>query len=357
MSEDTVIDVLADFLLRKGPMNIEPLAVRQRLSRELLDLVDAQRGAPAQTVLHEAVVMAENRLEAALLGDEICKHCVGLARSYLTDALSAVTPTKRPVLPCDSNDPRPIWEQGLGTPSTERSREPATPAVGGEARNTLWGQIAAIYEGADDVDAAWVDREWMKMRGITAAQPDSPLLARARQFVADSGCDEDDNEVNAARDELLADMDVSLGKPDGWKLVPTEPTKEMITAGDMLTYSQERFKVSEVYRAMVSAASPPEQPAPLRGRDEAIEECAKLIESGAGMADLIDQEELDQQAKYIRALYLQPAAAPVTGIQPHIYSPDYQAMGDCRVCGHERDKPWHDLAARPAARAERLRLT
>ena len=30
------------------------------------------------------------------------------------------------------------------------------------------------------------------------------------------------------------------------------PTKEMIAAGDMLTYSQERFKVSEVYRAMIA---------------------------------------------------------------------------------------------------------
>ncbi len=37
-------------------------------------------------------------------------------------------------------------------------------------------------------------------------------------------------------------------------------------------------------------------------REATIEECAKLIESGSGMADLIDQEELDQQAKYIRAL-------------------------------------------------------
>lgn len=30
-------------------------------------------------------------------------------------------------------------------------------------------------------------------------------------------------------------------------------------------------------------------------------------------------------------------------IKPHIYMPDYQSMGDCRVCGHEQDKPWHML--------------
>lgn len=28
-------------------------------------------------------------------------------------------------------------------------------------------------------------------------------------------------------------------------------------------------------------------------------------------------------------------------IKPHIYMPDYQAMGDCRICGHEQKKPWH----------------
>lgn len=28
-------------------------------------------------------------------------------------------------------------------------------------------------------------------------------------------------------------------------------------------------------------------------------------------------------------------------IKPHVYMPNYQAMGDCRVCGHDADKPWH----------------
>jgi hypothetical protein len=27
----------------------------------------------------------------------------------------------------------------------------------------------------------------------------------------------------------------------------------------------------------------------------------------------------------------------------HVYSPDYQAMGDCRVCGHDQHQPWHLL--------------
>jgi len=40
----------------------------------------------------------------------------------------------------------------------------------------------------------------------------------------------------------------------------------------------------------------------------------------------------------------EPARSPPGNeITPHIYSPDYQAMGDCRVCGHQQDKPWHTL--------------
>jgi hypothetical protein len=38
--------------------------------------------------LREAIVMADNRLEAAMLGDEdICRHCIELARSYLQEHL------------------------------------------------------------------------------------------------------------------------------------------------------------------------------------------------------------------------------------------------------------------------------
>lgn len=37
----------------------------------------------------------------------------------------------------------------------------------------------------------------------------------------------------------------------------------------------------------------------------------------------------------------QGPAEPFAKITPHLYSPDFQAMGDCRVCGHGPDKPWH----------------
>jgi hypothetical protein len=33
--------------------------------------------------LQEAIVMADNRLEAALIGDSVCRRCVEVAKSYL----------------------------------------------------------------------------------------------------------------------------------------------------------------------------------------------------------------------------------------------------------------------------------
>jgi hypothetical protein len=42
----------------------------------------------------------------------------------------------------------------------------------------------------------------------------------------------------------------------GFAIVPVEATKQMIAAGDMLTYREERFRVSAVWREMVSAYAP-----------------------------------------------------------------------------------------------------
>jgi hypothetical protein len=36
-----------------------------------------------------------------------------------------------------------------------------------------------------------------------------------------------------------------------------------------------------------------------------------------------------------------PSTERCDEIQPHTYSPDYQAMGDCRVCGHGPDATAH----------------
>jgi hypothetical protein len=45
------------------------------------EVYDRQRKRIAE--LEEAVLMADNRLEAALMGDTVCRGCVEIAKSYL----------------------------------------------------------------------------------------------------------------------------------------------------------------------------------------------------------------------------------------------------------------------------------
>lgn len=83
-------------------------------------------------------------------------------------------------------------------------------------------KMVALYESEYDADTPFKRPDWLiaALSG-DAAQPRPDLLLRARQFVADAGCDEDDSEVNAARNELLAEMDTALSStqreiPVGW---------------------------------------------------------------------------------------------------------------------------------------------
>lgn len=64
-------------------------------------------------------------------------------------------------------------------------------------------------EAAASFSATFIANAIADLTSDAAATP-STLLTRARQFVADSGSDEDDSEVNAARNQLLAEMDAAL---------------------------------------------------------------------------------------------------------------------------------------------------
>jgi hypothetical protein len=57
--------------------------------------------------------------------------------------------------------------------------------------------------------------------------------------------------------QLKAQLSARQAAPDGWRLVPVEPTEEMVTAG------QESFGVHDCYYAMLSAAPPPPEREPL----------------------------------------------------------------------------------------------
>lgn len=72
-----IVDVLADFMLRKGPMNIEPLTVRQRLAREILDVLAATPPA----VGGEATELSKRLRQQ--VGDDHARGCAG--RCYSCD--------------------------------------------------------------------------------------------------------------------------------------------------------------------------------------------------------------------------------------------------------------------------------
>jgi hypothetical protein len=56
------------------------------MSREgKMDDVDREYYQGVIAELREAIAMADNRLECALLDEGVCRHCVELARSYLTE--------------------------------------------------------------------------------------------------------------------------------------------------------------------------------------------------------------------------------------------------------------------------------
>lgn len=76
------------------------------------------------------------------------------------------------------------------------SAEPVAPIPDGKAAlYSLQAQIRAIYGSLDAEDCAWIDREWMKLRNISAPVPAS-VREGYRTCPADGGqCLCDDSEA------------------------------------------------------------------------------------------------------------------------------------------------------------------
>lgn len=70
-----------------GPDDIAKLIADNR-RLEAVAYAESQR-------LRDALVMIENRLECALMGDDVCRGCVDVARSYAIEALKPRQPEKK----------------------------------------------------------------------------------------------------------------------------------------------------------------------------------------------------------------------------------------------------------------------
>jgi hypothetical protein len=77
------------------------------------------------------------------------------------------------------------------------------------------GLLHHVEKGDPRDVAAYCAFMWHHGWVTKSAQPQGArsLLERAAKFIADSGCDEDDNEVNVDRDSLLREIDIVLSRP------------------------------------------------------------------------------------------------------------------------------------------------
>lgn len=113
--------------------------------------------------------------------------------------------------------------------------------------------IAARYAYADSGNLEIAIRAYLE----AATPPDVAGLVRKIDAVTNRvTCDFD------SRDELPSQAATALrlsaggGVPSGWKLVPVEPTEEMIGEGDQVMYGRYgcSFEVAPIYDAMLAAS-------------------------------------------------------------------------------------------------------
>lgn len=115
---------------------------------------------------------------------------------------------------------------------------PRKPALGTE----LYTAPPAPVVDADDNFYSWFGREWhehyQQNQYTTAAKQMLGVMAESAWKAGRRAAMLQGAEPVSNRDEL----------PDGWVLVPVEPTHEMLEAGD------EQFGTYDVYRRMIAAA-------------------------------------------------------------------------------------------------------
>jgi len=102
---------------------------------------------------------------------------------------------------------------------------------------------------------------------------------------------------------------VAAAVPEGWKLVPVEPTGTMIAAGREDQDRSGGISYSGIYRAMLAAAPSPLARREAGEREAVIEECAKLLDKRARLARTVietncypEAQLFDMLARDIREL-------------------------------------------------------
>ncbi|ARC35497.1 hypothetical protein A6J80_03080 [Paracoccus yeei] len=97
--------------------------------------------------------------------------------------------------------------------------------------------------------------------------------------------------------------------------------------------------IAEQVRALTPPpAAPTDNTALVDVMEEALKRCLRIFEHhgiGGGLADDIRQILAAFASREAPPAAQEPVAWQGPGEKPHEYSPDYMAMGDCRICGHD----------------------
>jgi len=191
----------------KNAINMQPIAALAP-GNGAVEADALERAEKAETYLSEAMDLLRGHLGDNLISKiERVIDLADLWRKRAEELLAAQTAPSPAALDPVTVEAEKTYDEGITF-----AIEQLALILGVEDR---W----SIQDGSDDHDQDVRDTIRHVLDQSHYAPPSidetpNDLLSRARQFVADSGCDEDDHEVNIARNELLSEIDRALiGQP------------------------------------------------------------------------------------------------------------------------------------------------
>ncbi|MEY2253382.1 hypothetical protein [Comamonas sediminis] len=126
---------------------------------------------------------------------------------------------------------------------------------------TYFDRLATLAQREIDLEVMLhkADKEAIKQTNRAAAAEQQVTALTQRLDMA--------NRLNTDAREQLAQLSARQSAPDGWRLVPVEPTQAMTAAGCPVGEAVDYFDMGSAYRAMLSAAPTAPEREPLSQHD------------------------------------------------------------------------------------------
>lgn len=101
----------------------------------------------------------------------------------------------------------------------------------------------------ESVESAWDAHSW-----TFSSEANAALVMLDRIDTTDSSDDERIEDIKRIIRHLASAPASMLQTPHGWKLVPVEPTRQMMSQGHFALGGTDRGKFRRIYQAMIEAA-------------------------------------------------------------------------------------------------------